>query len=123
GVARVVDLGFMKAKARHAGAANLSWLETETKPEPGQRIDRHADVWAVGAILAGCTAGVLSGRGPRQAPTLPHEIIVRARSIDPAERFATAAEMQGAIEATMMTLGVGATHASVAAVVMEHLGD
>jgi hypothetical protein len=31
--------------------------------------------------------------------------------------------MQGAIEATMMTLGLGATHANVAAVVMEHLGD
>ena len=58
-------------------------------------------------------------------PNLPSalaEIVTRARSTDPVERFATAAEMQGAIEAAMMTLGLGTTRASVAAFVKEHLG-
>ena len=68
--------------------------------------------WARSSATA--RPGCCPRRGPRQAaPTLPHEIVLRARSTVPAERFATSAEMQGAIEAAMMTLGLGATHASV----------
>ncbi len=50
GAARVMDLGFRKAAARRAGGANASWSASGTAP--GQRIDRHADVWGIGAILA-----------------------------------------------------------------------
>jgi hypothetical protein len=122
GTVRIVDLGFMKARARHGGGANLAW--SQSGRAPGHRIDRHADVWGIGAILAEALedAGEWDADAGAGAPVLS-ELVLRARSIDPVERFATAAEMQGAIEAAMMTLGLGATHATVAAFLKEKLGD
>ncbi len=116
GVTRVIDLGLRKAKARHFGGANVAW--SEAGRAPGHRIDRHADVWGIGAILA----QMLAENGAATPPILA-ELVLRARSIDPVERFATAAEMQGAIDVAMMTLGIAATHATVASFLNEHLGE
>ena len=123
GAARVIDLGFTKAVARHAGRANVAW--SSESGSHGQRIDRHADVWGVGAILAQALAdGAAAGEVSAPAvPPLVSELVVRARSNDPIQRFATAAEMQGAIESAMMTLGIAPTRGSVAAFLKEHLGD
>ena len=142
GEARIIDLGFMKAKARHSGGANHAWSMDGRSP-PGQRIDRHADVWGIGAILADVLADYAdapassrSGAAVQVArphsspssesaavPSLVSEIVVRARSLDPLERFATAAEMQGAIEAAMMTLGIATSHATVSAFARGLVGD
>jgi serine/threonine-protein kinase len=125
GVARIVDLGFMKAYARHAGTANPA---LPGKGGAVQRVDRHADVWGIGAILSQTLAG--SGgtdAGPdgtgQTVPELVAELVLRARSTDPVERFATAAEMQGAIEAAMVTLGISATRGSVLSFAKELVGE
>jgi serine/threonine protein kinase len=121
GAARVLDLGFMKAVARHAGRANVAW--SSEAGSHGQRIDRHADVWGVGSILAQALAPASPASPAPLTPPLLAELVARARSNDPIQRFATAAEMQGAIEAAMMTLGLPTTRGAVAALLKEHLGD
>jgi formylglycine-generating enzyme required for sulfatase activity len=136
GATRVVDLGFAKGRARAAGRANRSWAAVPgaLAPPPAQRVDRHADVWAIGAILELLLGYVTEGApgegeaepelAPNAEPTLAslvHELIHRATAVDPVERFATAAEMQGAVEAAMVTLGIPATRANVASFVAEHL--
>ncbi len=125
GVARVVDLGFMKARARQLGGANFAWAERGRAP--GQRIDRHADVWAIGAVLDQALEGLRgpSGRAANpkdEPPGVLRDLVHRARSLDPQERFATAAEMEGAVEAAMMTLGIATSHATVAAFADAHVG-
>jgi eukaryotic-like serine/threonine-protein kinase len=126
GEAKVIDLGFMKARARHAGGANHAWSQDGRSP-PGLRIDRHADVWGIGAILAdvlGEYADVpASSRSGAAVPSLVSALVVRARSLDPMERFATAAEMQGAIEGAMMSLGIATSHATVGAFAKGLVGD
>jgi serine/threonine protein kinase len=123
GVARVIDLGFAKAKARHAGGANLAW--SDRGRAPGHRVDRHADVWGVGAILAQTLAEAATTAGSGRDAPVPsplEEIVARARSLEPAERFATAAEMGKTLEAAMMALGIATSHATVASFVDAHVG-
>ena len=133
GISRVLGFGFAKARARHAGAANRSWEAFAERvgdegPPPGQRIDRHADVWSVGALVSlwlgeGTTGGApRSSRAPRAVPSSLRALVKRAQHPSPVERFATAAEMQGAVEAAMVTLGAPTSHASVASFVRELLG-
>jgi len=164
GDTRVRGFGFAKARARAGAGANRSWCSESGGPRapPGQRVDRHADIWGLGAILDQALGDLVSpapgvNRGPpssasppergvpapggeapssrrgaagvtsvtgtgRVVPAVARVLVERAQSLDPAERFATAAEMQGAIEAAIMTLGLPAGHARVGARLKELLG-
>jgi formylglycine-generating enzyme required for sulfatase activity/serine/threonine protein kinase len=134
GVTKLIDFGVAKTRARLSGGPNGSLLElgaATPTPPIAQRLDRHADIWAVGAILHHYLAHLLvgtkaNGDEPARAPSVPGavaELVHRALSVDPVQRFATAAEMQGAIEAAMVALGIPTTTANVAAFAAEHLAD
>jgi formylglycine-generating enzyme required for sulfatase activity len=70
------------------------------------------------ALAAEYTSPVVDG-----VPGTVRDLVLRAMSTDPAERFATAAEMQGAIEASLVAHGISTTSASVATYVAEHMLD
>ena len=119
GSTKIIDFGLAKARDR-AGAATRSGVVKGTPqymaPEQamGQPVDRRADVFSLGALLY----RVLAGKAPfldsdalasfvlgKPPPELPEsvpsgvrELVSKAMCSDPEERFATAAEMQDAIE-------------------------
>ena len=107
GVARLIDMGLATAKAA-------------TKRGTQPAFDRHTDIAAMGALLA---LHLAPESWPVDVPEEVDELISRARATDRTERFATAAEMQGAIERAMIALGMVTTTASVAAYVAQHLFD
>ncbi len=68
-----------------------------------------------------------SRRPPLPLPPSVHPAVsavaMKALAREPADRFATAADMQSAIEAAMIEAGLATTTAMVAAFVQEHMGD
>ncbi|MGH7295193.1 MAG: serine/threonine-protein kinase, partial [Polyangiaceae bacterium] len=145
GVAKVIDFGIAKARDRLAGETNAGVLKGKIQymaPEQalGRRVDRRADLWAIGATLyhlltgkppyeADNTLGTLhlltSGRPPLPLPPTVHPAIagvVRRALTTPADkRYRDAAEMRDAIEAAMIQAQVSATPVDVAAFMNEHL--
>jgi serine/threonine-protein kinase len=147
GVVKIIDFGVAKARDRHAEETRHGLLKGKIQymaPEQamGRPIDRRADVWAVGAILH----RMLSGRGPFEAenqlatlhllssrrppaelpPSVPNDvaaIVRRALTHDVDERFATAAELQTALEAAMHATGNSVQAGDVAAYIAEHLAE
>ena len=108
----------------------------------GQPIDRRADVWAMGAILYHLLSGkppfegpnqlaalhaLASGKTPQPLPaTVPPAVaavILRALTHKLEDRFATAAELQTAIEATMASSQLATTPADVATFMEKHMAD
>jgi serine/threonine protein kinase len=147
GAAKVIDFGIAKARDRLAGETSTGILKGKVEymaPEQafGQATDRRADVWAVGAVLYHLAAGrppfgesnqlatlhmLVSGRPPLPLPaTVPapmQAIIRKALSYDPANRYATAAELQRALERTMVDTGLTTSLADIAAFNEEMLAD
>ncbi|HEY3821535.1 MAG TPA: serine/threonine-protein kinase [Polyangiaceae bacterium] len=147
GVAKLIDFGIAKARDRLAGETNAGVLKGKIQymaPEQalGRKVDRRADLWAVGATLyhlltgkppfdADNTLGTLhlltSGRPPLPLPPTIHPAIAnlarKALTTPPEKRFSTAAEMRDAIEAAMIDAKVPATAGDVAAFVVEHLAE
>jgi serine/threonine-protein kinase len=147
GIAKVIDFGIAKARDRLAGETNAGVLKGKIQymaPEQalGRRVDRRADIWAVGASLyhlltgkpaydADNTLGTLhlltSGRPPVPLPPEVHPAIAavtrKALSMPAEKRYATAAEMRDAIEAAMVDAGVPATTSDVSAYMKEHLSE
>jgi serine/threonine protein kinase len=147
GVAKVIDFGIAKARDRAGGDTGTGVLKGKIHYMPpeqavGKKVDRRADIWAMGAMLY----HLLSGRAPYEAenslatlhmltsgrPPLPlpfsvprsiSAIVRRAMAHDPNNRFETAAEMQAAIEAAMIELKIMTTQADVAAFLAVHLSD
>src|SRR6185369_14092944 len=125
GVVKVIDFGVAKARDRHADETSSGILKSKIQymaPEQavGKPVDRRADVWAVGAILY----RMLSGRAPFEAenqlatlhllssgaspaplpPAVPKPVaaVVRLALTHAVDgRYATAAELQVALEAAM----------------------
>jgi serine/threonine-protein kinase len=147
GQAKLIDFGIAKARDRTIGETNAGTLKGKVHymaPEQalGETVDRRADVWAVGAVLY----HGLAGRPPFQAendlatlhklasrkppPPLPNEvplpigmIVRRALTDDREQRFATAEEMQAALEEAMIACRIATTQAEVAAYVARHQAD
>jgi serine/threonine-protein kinase len=144
GVAKLIDFGIAKARDRVIVDTNAGLLKGKIHymaPEQalGNFVDRRADVFAVGALLHHMLSGAPPFDGPNQlavlnrltsnAPpsplpeTVPHvvaAIVKRSLAFSPDDRFATAADLQHAIESAMFEAKLSCTQAEVAAFVGEH---
>ncbi len=147
GQAKVSDFGI--AKARHQLHERTKTGEVKGKfayiaPEQitGNQVDRRADVYAMGCVLYVATLGsrpfgngadalrkILSNKykAPRALredfPEGLEAIIVRALLPKPEERFATAEDMQIALEEWLMTSGKLVTASDVAKCVKERMNS
>jgi serine/threonine protein kinase len=137
GLSMVIDFGVAKAADRAAQQTSTGTLKGKISYMPkeqacGLAVDRRTDTWALGAVLY----YLLAGRPPYKeesqlatlqlamsgapVPSLPdampaslRAVVMKALSIDPAERFQTAAELGEAIEVLMRRLGLSTTHSEV----------
>jgi hypothetical protein len=147
GAAKLIDFGIAKARDRLAGDTNADQMKGKVHymaPEHavGRPTDRRADVWAVGAVLYHLLAGKPPYEGDNQIQTLfllssgrppvplppgvdPHVVAVvkRALSQRADARYATAAELQAALEEAMVKARVPTTQAMVASYVADLVGD
>lgn len=147
GQAKVSDFGI--AKARHQLHERTKTGEVKGKfayiaPEQitGHQVDRRADVYAMGCVLYVATLGsrpfgngadalrkILSNKykAPRTLredfPEGLEQVIVRALLPKPEERFATAEDMQIALEEWLMTSGKLVTASDVAKCVKERMSS
>jgi hypothetical protein len=147
GIAKLIDFGIAKARDRVSEDTNDGMLKGKIHymaPEQalGRPVDRRADIWAVGAILYFLLAGKPAFEGEnhlatlhllsagRPPPPLPPSvpdavsaIVARALTHDPEKRYATAAEMQAAIETAMVEANLVTTTTVVAGFVQEHMAE
>jgi serine/threonine-protein kinase len=129
GTAAVIDFGIAKARDRLAEetrAGNLKGKVRYMAPEQalGKPVDRRVDVWALGAMLYEIFAGkgpyeggseiaalqrLVKGQKPADLPAnVPdavRRVVSRALSPNRDERFATAADLEGALVDAMHELG------------------
>jgi serine/threonine protein kinase len=122
GAVKLCDFGIAKAVARQARTdGNIKGKVSYLSPEQcrGEALDRRSDVFALGVVLYELTVGKRLFRGPTEldimkqiterpiaAPTslsaeyplALEEIVMRALERDPAKRYATAQELQLALE-------------------------
>jgi serine/threonine protein kinase len=147
GVAKLIDFGIAKARDRIAGDTNAGQVKGKIRymaPEQavGGAVDRRADIWAVGAILYHLLSGkppydgendvqalmvLTSGRPPVPLPASVHPALVgvvkRALTASVESRFATAAELQQAIEDAMIAAQIPTSPTAVAAFLAEHVAE
>lgn len=147
GTAKLIDFGIAKARDRVGGetsAGNIKGKILYMAPEQalGGRVDRRADVWAVGALLYHLLSGKPPYEGENQLatlhllataePTAPlpasvpkavADVVMGALVHDPEHRIATAAEFQRRLEAALVATSSVASTADVAAFVRARLGD
>jgi serine/threonine-protein kinase len=139
GVAKVIDFGIARARGRLAGDTRSGGAKGKPsymapEQERGSRVDRRADVWAAGAVLHRLLVGeppfveqeafdeYVAGRTPlpqlpAHVPDVVADVIARALALHPADRFATAAEMQAGLESAAARAGVSTTTSDVASFV------
>ena len=146
GVARLIDFGIAKARDRLGEDTNAGMLKGKLHymaPEQalGGEVDRRTDVFAIGAVLYRMLAHkpAFEAKSPKlllarmaskePPPPLPPgvhpavaQLVMRALALEPRDRFATAAELQTAIEGAMVQAKLGCTTGDVARYVKEHLG-
>jgi serine/threonine-protein kinase len=147
GLAKIIDFGIAKARDRVAGDTSTGQVKGKVRymaPEQalGRVIDRRADIWAVGAILYHMLSGkppydgendvqtlmaLTSGLPPLPLPpTIPaavSAVVKRALRPAPDSRFATAAEMQEAIEEAMVQAKLSTSVAAVASFLGQSVND
>jgi eukaryotic-like serine/threonine-protein kinase len=123
GAVKLLDFGIAK-NALQDGRTRTGLLKGKVSymaPEQarGDELDRRADLWSLGVVLWEAVTGTRLFRGPNEAatlnmtltdevappsqrrPDLPPEleaILMRALSRDPAQRYASAAEMRDELE-------------------------
>jgi serine/threonine-protein kinase len=147
GLAKIIDFGIAKARDRVGGDTSTGQVKGKVRymaPEQalGRVIDRRADVWAVGAILYHMLSGkppydgendvqtlmaLTSGQPPvplpPAVPAAVAAVVKRALRPAPDSRFATAAEMQDAIEEAMVQAKLTTSVAAVASFLGQNAGD
>lgn len=143
----LIDFGVAKARDRVAQDTTAGQLKGKIRymaPEQalGKSVDHRADVWSLGAILFELFAGVAPYEGPNEVATLhkltaggpPSElpdttppavsaVIGRALAYDPDERYATALELNLALETAMVELNEPTAGAVVAHYTGQLLAD
>jgi serine/threonine-protein kinase len=143
----IIDFGVAKARDRVSQETSAGQLKGKIRymaPEQalGRTIDHRADVWALGAILYELFAGVPPYDGPNEVATLhkltsgeipaplpPHvpqavrNVIDRALAYDAEERYATALELNLALETAMVEIGEATSIAVVAHYTAQLLAD
>ncbi len=147
GAAKLIDFGIATARSRAGSETSSGVLKGKIQymaPEQalGQRLDRRADIWAVGAVLYALLAGkppyegenplatlhlLGSGRPPMPLPSSIHPaitaIVRRSLSFAADHRYASAADLRDAIERAMVAAQCTTTNTEVAAFANEHLAD
>jgi serine/threonine-protein kinase len=147
GIAKLIDFGIAKARDRGAGDTNTETLKGKVRymaPEQahGHNVDRRADLWAVGAVMYYFLTGkppydgendvqtlllLTGGRPPPPVPPHVHRaiaaVVKKALATAPEERYATAAEMQVAVQEAMVEAKVGSSAAAVASFLGEHVAE
>ncbi|MGO9838399.1 MAG: serine/threonine protein kinase [Polyangiaceae bacterium] len=147
GLAKIIDFGIAKARDRVAGDTSSGQVKGKVRymaPEQalGRVIDRRADLWAVGAILyhmlsgkppydgdsdvqtlMALTSGLPPLPLPPAVPAAVAAVVKRALKPAPDGRFATAAEMQDAIEEAMVQAKLTTSVAAVASFLGQSAGD
>jgi serine/threonine-protein kinase len=147
GVAKLIDFGIAKARDRVAGDTNAGQVKGKIRymaPEQAVagKVDRRADVWAIGAILYHLLSGklpydgendvqalmvLMSGRPPVPLPPSVDPAVARvvekALTASMDNRFATALELQEALEEAIVEAGLQTTATTVAAFLAEHVAD
>lgn len=140
GTTKLIDFGVAKANARRSEATEAGTLKGKIEymaPEQarGEPLDRRADVYALGAVLYELLAGrpvrdtdegkqlaalhdLMTGAPylplPATVPELVRNIVDRALSREPSQRFATAEELRRALEQAMLATGQTASTDDVA---------
>jgi len=147
GVAKLIDFGIAKARDRLAGDTHANTLKGKVQymaPEQalGRAVDRRADVWAVGAVLYHLISGkppfdasseiqilfmITSGRpAPPLPPTVPapvRDAIKKALAHSPNERFATAADLQQALEDAIVQANLATSTSAISTFLDAMVGD
>jgi serine/threonine protein kinase/predicted hydrocarbon binding protein len=143
GSAKLIDFGAARATARTPPTPVFVGKYRYSAPERIRRVgeDRRSDIWSVGVILFECLTGkrpfdgtdqevaeaacASPGCDPRGlAPSVPApvaELVLKATSLDPDDRFATAREMRLALIACLPALGGGGKERDVTAALAELL--
>jgi eukaryotic-like serine/threonine-protein kinase len=146
GSAKLIDFGVAKAHDR-IGATTGGDLKGKARymaPEQanGHDVDRRADVWTIGAVLYFLLEGkapfdaendvavlklLLEGAPPRRpaaaVPSAVSDVVMRCLNAKPADRYATAADVQSALEEAMRVAELVTSAADVAAFVASKLGE
>jgi len=146
GEVKVIDFGVAKAQERlspETAAGVIKGKVAYMSPEQalGKAIDRRSDVWATGIMLYHLLAGrtpyeaenqmatlhrVVQGHPPEPIRGIPQEvadITYTALSYSPDGRFASADEMQRALQSALISCCGATTQADVAAYVNMQLAD
>jgi serine/threonine-protein kinase len=147
GIAKLIDFGIAKARDRLAGDTNADTLKGKVRymaPEQaqGHTVDRRADVWAVGAILYHLLSGkppfdgdndmqtllmLTSGKPPPALPQSVHPtvaaVIAKALTTPADRRYATAHDMQIALQDAALEAGATSSAQAVAAFLTDHVAD
>lgn len=143
----LIDFGVAKARDRVAQDTTAGQLKGKIRymaPEQalGKGVDHRADVWSLGAILFELFAGVAPYEGPNEVatlhkltaggppaplpestPTAVTAVISRALAYEPDERYATALELNLALETAMVELNEPTAGAVVAHYTGQLLAD
>lgn len=138
GMTMLIDFGVAKARDRVSQETSAGQLKGKIRymaPEQalGRGIDHRADVWALGAVLFELATGFPPYDGPNEVATLHkltsgaapaamppsvpppmRAVIERALAYDPEARYATALELNLALEAAMVEIGESTGVAAVA---------
>ena len=149
GTVKLIDFGVAKARSRNTEETAAGTLKGKLEymaPEQarGDRMDRRADIYSVGALLYELLAGrpvrdtddgrqlaalheLITGAPyqslPMEIPTLVRQIVDRALARDPERRFPTAEAFRRALEQAMQATGQTATSDDVAAVLAHYSGE
>ncbi len=139
GAVKVIDFGIAHARDRLAIESSADWVKGKTNymaPEQARSepVTRATDIWAAGALLYKLITGAAPYQGasesqtllslvsggppnalPEAVPAPLREIILRALSHGPSQRYGTAVDMHEALKASAQQLGLGASRADVAA--------